>query len=417
VPPKFVLEKVLTQCREFTATPPRECALYSALTERLPEIKDLPESDRAVFQAEALAQVEQTVYPAFRRLTAHVETLASKASDDPGVWKLPRGDEFYAYCLRLNTTTDMTPEQVHEVGLAEVARITSEMRQLLDAAGHRGKSVAAHMQELARDPRFLFPNTDAGRTQAVAHIQGILSEANAQMSNYFGARPKTGMVVKRVEPFREKASAMGEYQQGSMDGSRPGIFYANLRNMEEFPRFSMRTLAYHEGVPGHHFQVTLAAELKGVPMFRRIVPFTAYVEGWALYAERLMWETGFHTDPYDNLGRLQDEIFRAARLVVDTGLHYKRWSRQKAIDYMLETTGMPETDLANEVDRYIVWPGQACAYKTGMLRILELRQTAKDALGAKFSLKEFHDVALLHGAMPLDILEREVKAYIARRSS
>jgi uncharacterized protein (DUF885 family) len=244
-----------------------------------------------------------------------------------------------------------------------------------------------------------------------------LDEADVRMTNWFGARPKAGMEVKRVEPFREKAAAMGQYQQGSMDGTRPGIFYANLRNMEDFPRFSMRTLAYHEGIPGHHFQVSVAQELEGLPTFRKIIPFTAYVEGWALYAERLMWELGFHTDTFDDLGRLQDEIFRAARLVVDTGLHHKRWTRQQAIDYMVQTTGMAGADIASEVDRYIVWPGQACSYKVGMLKILELRERAKAALGAKFSLKDFHDVVLLDGALPLDILQQRVERYVLAAGS
>ena len=417
VPPRFVIAKALDQLRDFTAREPKQCALYTVFAEKTAGVKDLETADREALLAQALTQVEQTVYPAFRRLTAHMETIEARATDDAGVWKLPNGEAYYAFCLREHTTTDLTPAQVHQMGLAEVERITHEMRGGLEKQGLHGKSVAELMHNLAKDRRFLYANDDAGRKEAIAHLQQMLDEANAGMSNYFRHRPKAGMLVKRFEPFREQAAAMGEYMEGSLDGKRPGIFFANLRNMDEFPRFFMRTLAYHEGIPGHHFQISLAAELKGVPTFRRVIPFSAYVEGWALYAERLMWEVGFHQDPFDNLGRLQDELFRAARLVVDTGIHYKRWPRQQAIDYLQQTTGMAETDVANEIDRYIVWPGQACAYKTGMLKILELREKAKNALGAKFSLKDFHDVVLLNGAMPLGVLQQEVERYVARVSA
>lgn len=412
VPPRFVLATILEQARSFTAPAPKENVLYTTLAGKLSAMPGLTEADRTALLVRAARAVEQIVYPAFQRLAGHIESLLPSATDDAGVWKLPDGAAYYAHCLRQHTTTTLTAEEIHQTGLAEVARITDEMRRLLDAAGLRGQSVAEHLQELARDPRFRFANDDTGPRQALEHFQRILDEAGARMSNWFGARPRAGMVVKRVEPFREKAAALGQYQPGSLDGSRPGIFYANLRDLNEFPRFSMRTLAYHEGIPGHHFQVALAQELRGVPTFRRVIPFSAYEEGWALYAERLMWELGFHTDPFDDLGRLQDELFRAARLVVDTGLHHKRWTRQQARDYLLQTTGMSAADVANEIDRYIVWPGQACAYKIGMLKMLELRGRMQAALGAGFSLKDFHDAVLLGGAMPLDVLERRVEQHL-----
>lgn len=409
LPPRFVLRKILEQTREFVAGPARSNALYTVLAAGVGDLAALDAATRQGVLEAAEAAMTNVVYPAFQRLTVQVETLLEQATDDAGVWKHPDGAAFYAHCLRQHTSTDLSPDAVHETGLAEVERITAEMQRLLDEAAVPGTTVAGRMQTLSRDPRFLFSNDEAGRQAAVKHLQGMLDEADARMTNWFGARPRTGMEVRRVEPFREKSAAMGQYQQGSMDGTRPGIFYANLRNMEEFPRYSMRTLAYHEGVPGHHFQVSLAQELQGVPTFRKILPFTAYVEGWALYAERLMWEMGFHQDRFDNLGRLQDELFRAARLVVDTGLHHKRWSREQAIDYLKRTTGMAETDLVNEVDRYLVWPGQACAYKVGMLKILELRERAQASLGGRFSLKQFHDAVLLEGALPLSILERRVE--------
>ncbi len=414
IPPKFVLDRVLDEMRSFKAVPAASNALSTSFVLRLAKVDQIGAPRREELIAAARIEIEKTVYPAYDRLTACVEELRKKSSTDDGVWKLPDGDAFYAYCLRSRTTTDYTPAEVHQMGLAEVRRIQGEMRAILDAQGLTGKTVAEHMRDLGHDPRFLFPDTDEGRAQLLAGFRSILEEVNGGVSNAFSLVPKAGLNVERVPQFKEKTSAGAYYQMPAMDGSRPGTFFANLYNVAAQPRFGMRTLAYHEGVPGHHFQIALAQELQGVPTFRKVIPFTAYAEGWALYAEQLAWELGFQKDPYGNLGRLQAELFRAVRLVVDTGIHYKRWTRRQAIDYTAANTGMAESEVIAEVERYIVMPGQACAYKVGMMKILELRAKAKASLGPRFNLRAFHRVLLENGAVPLSTLERLVDQWIAR---
>ena len=248
----------------------------------------------------------------------------------------------------------------------------------------------------------------------LARYQAIIDDIDGKLGDTFRARPKLGVEVRAVPAFSEKTAPGAYYEAGAFDGSRPGVFYANMRDPGETPKFAMRTLAYHEAIPGHHFQIAIAQEMTGVPFFRRILPFTAYSEGWALYAERLAWEMGFENDPLDNLGRLRDEMMRAVRLVVDSGIHYKQWTREQAIAYMLDNTGMGEGDVTAEIERYFVNPGQALAYKAGMLKILELRERAKTALGDRFTLADFHDEVLTHGALPLSLLERVIDEWIAR---
>jgi uncharacterized protein (DUF885 family) len=247
----------------------------------------------------------------------------------------------------------------------------------------------------------------------LVQYQAILDEINAGLGKAFDMRPKLGVVVKPVPEYAEKTAPGAYYEDGSFDGSRPGTFFANMRDTTETPKWAMRTLAYHEGIPGHHFQGSIAQEIPGLPFFQRVIPFTAYMEGWALYAERLAWELGFEKDPLDNLGRLRDEMMRAVRLVVDTGIHYKRWTREQAIQYMLENTGMAESDVTAEIERYFVDPGQALAYKVGMLKILQLREKAKAELGEQFDLAQFHDQVLDNGALPLELLERVIDDWVA----
>ncbi|MCK5201532.1 MAG: DUF885 domain-containing protein, partial [Spirochaetales bacterium] len=268
---------------------------------------------------------------------------------------------------------------------------------------------------LTREEQFLYPDTDEGRQQILDDYEAIIMDIDAGLDDYFDLRPKQTVEVQRVPVFKEKTSSGAYYNPPSLGGGRPGIFYVNLRSVAEIPKFGMRTLAYHEAIPGHHFQMALAQEVTGLPTFRKVYPFTAYAEGWALYAEQLAWEIGFHKDPFNNLGRLQAELFRAVRLVVDTGLHYKRWSREKAIAYMIDKTGIPETEVVAEIERYLVHPGQACAYKVGMLKILQIREHVRTELGTDFDIKEFHDVLLKNGSVPLYLLEQIVDEYIAVR--
>jgi uncharacterized protein (DUF885 family) len=289
------------------------------------------------------------------------------------------------------------------------------MQAILRAEGYNDttKTLGATVQELNKEERFLFPNNEEGRQMVLDEYDRILSEISAGLDDAFDIRPKAGLEVKRVPEFKEEGSAGAYYDGPAMDGSRGGTFYANLRNVQESVKFGMKTLAYHEGIPGHHFQIAIQSELEGVPIFRTIGLFTAYVEGWALYAEQLAWELGFYdNDPFGNLGRLQAEMFRAVRLVVDTGIHYKKWTREEAIDYMVRNTGMTTTEVTTEIERYIVMPGQACAYKIGMIKILELREKAKNKLGDQFDLKAFHNVVLKNGAVPLAILEELIDHYI-----
>lgn len=416
VPPKFTVDGVLEQMNGFIGVPPRQNMLFTTFKEKLDRIA--PDAMAQARRDELLARVEDSianrVYPAYRDLIAYFESLRPKAQKNEGAWSLPDGDAYYAWCVRMHTTTDMTPEQVHSLGLAEVERISGEMDAILRDKGLAEGTIGARVQQLAREPGATYPNTPDGKAAMLKQYQAILDDVDTHLGDAFDVRPKLGVEVKAVPEFAEKTAPGAYYEPGAFDGSRPGVFYANMRDTAETPKFAMRTLAYHEGIPGHHFQIAIAQELTGVPFFRRVLPFTAYSEGWALYAERLAWELGFEKDPLDNLGRLRDEMMRAVRLVVDSGIHYKHWTREQAITYMMDNTGMAESDVTAEIERYFVDPGQALAYKAGMLKILELREKAKGALGAKFTPGAFHDQVLTHGALPLSLLERVIDDWIAQ---
>jgi uncharacterized protein (DUF885 family) len=415
IPPKFTVEEVLKQMDAFTAKPSKENPLYVSFKTKLDKIPadKLDQDKRDSLLADVDQAIQQSVYPAYKKLIDYFTQLQPKAQSNDGAWHLPNGDAYYAYRVREETTTDMTPEQVHQLGLSEVARITTEMDEILKGQGLSEGPIGPRVQPLANDPAQLFPNTAEGKAAMLKQYQAILDEVNAGLGNSFDVRPKLGVEVQAVPEFAQATAPGAYYEGGSFDGTRPGVFYANMRDTNETPKFAMRSLAYHEGIPGHHFQISVAQELTGVPFFRRVLPFTAYVEGWALYSERLAWELGFEKNPLDNLGRLRDEMMRAVRLVVDSGIHYKHWTREQAISYMMENTGMAESDVTAEIERYIVDPGQALAYKVGMLKILELREKAKQQLGPKFDIKQFHDQVLIHGALPLELLQRVIDDWIA----
>jgi len=416
IPPRFVVEKVLKEMTDFVAQPPAENILATSFKNRAAKISKLTDAIRTEYQGRVETAIATEVYPAYQKLIDYYADLLPKTTTDDGVWKLPEGEAFYAYMLHQNTTTTLNPAEIHALGLAEVGRIEGEMRQILDANGYAGQPIAAALKALGADPRFLFPNDDSGRTAALAEYKRLIDQALERSKGLFATLPKAPVEVRRVPEFKE-ATGPGAYYEGpAMDGSRPGVFYANLRDMNEVAKWGMPTLAYHEGVPGHHFQIATAQELTGLPQFRKLIPFTAYSEGWALYTEWLAKDAGWYEgDPFGDLGRLQAEMFRAVRLVVDTGIHAQRWTREQAIAFMLEKTGMGEKEVTSEIERYIVSPGQACAYKVGMLKIRELRARAEQELGPKFDIREFHDVVLKDGAMPLDILEQQVNAYISAK--
>jgi uncharacterized protein (DUF885 family) len=415
LPPRFVVEKVLLEMNNFISQPPAENILATSFKTRAVKIKDLTDEQRAGFQKRIETAIGDNVYHAYRKLIAYFNGILPKTTTDDGVWKLPDGEAFYAHALRRNTTTPLNPQEVHDLGLGEVTRIEGEMRALLDANGFAGRGIGEAMDALRKDPQFLFPNDDKGRADALAEYTRLIDEAIERCRVLFATVPKAKIEVQRVPVFKEATSAGAYYSGASMDRTRPGTFYANLRDMNEIPKWGMRTLAYHEGVPGHHWQIATAQELRGLPQFRKLIPFTAYLEGWALYTEWLAKEAGWYEgDPFGDLGRLQAELFRAVRLVVDTGIHAKRWPREQAIAYMREKTGMGEKEVTAEIERYIVNPGQACAYKVGMLKIQELRKRAQSELGTKFDQRQFHDVVLKNGAVPLEILEEQVVAYIQK---
>lgn len=417
LPPTFVVEKVLKEMRAFVAVPPAQNILYTSLAEKFDKAGEsaVSAAQRKDLLARTETAIRDKVYPAYGKFIAYYDKLLPKTTGNNGVWALPDGDAFYAYAVKMHTTTAMTPEQVHQLGLSEVARIEAEMDAILRGEGLSLGSVGARVQGVSKRPDQLYPDTDAGRTEVINDFQSIINEIDNGLTPYFNVRPKMGVEVERVPQFREKTAPGAYYNPPAFDGSRPGVFYINLRNTAEVAKFGMRTLAYHEGIPGHHFQIAIQQEMKGVPIFRKVLPFTAFAEGWALYSERLAWEAGFQKQPLDNLGRLQAEMFRAVRLVVDSGMHYKHWSREQSIAYMLEKTGMSETDVVAEIERYLVMPGQALAYKVGMNKILELRERAKTALGPKFDIKAFHDVVLTGGSMPMALLEQRVDQWVAKQ--
>ncbi len=419
IPPQFTVEEVIAQMQGFIEKPAKDNMLYTSFSEKLDKIPadQLDDASRSALLAGVEGSIDRSVKPAYRTLIDYFDALKPKAQGNFGAWHLPDGDAYYAWCVRMHTTTDMTPEQVHTLGVSEVARISAEMDGILKDKGLVDGTIGARVQQLAHAPDEAFPNTPDGKKAMLAEYQAILDEVNKGLDGAFDVRPKLGVEVKAVPEFAEKTAPGAYYEPGSFDGTRPGAFFANMRDTTETPKFAMRTLAYHEGIPGHHFQISIAQELQGVPFFRRVLPFTAYAEGWALYAERLTYELGFEKDPLDNLGRLRDEMMRAVRLVVDSGIHYKHWTREQAIQYMMDNTGMAETDVTAEIERYFVDPGQALAYKAGMLKILELREKAKQELGSKFTLAEFHDQVLTHGALPLALLERVIDEWIAQKKA
>jgi len=411
-PPQFVVTKVLEEMNNFVATPPEENILMVALLDKMKEA-NLPEDEQQRMALEARGVILETVYPAYGRLIAHFEALDPKVDGNYGAWSLPDGDEYYKLALKLFTTTDYAPEYIHQVGLAEVDRIQAEILDILQDEGWDvSNGFTEAINEMAGNPRFYFSDSGEGRDQILAEYEALIEEVSGQLEPWFATIPAAPVEVHRVPEFKEKTAPGAYYEIPAMDDSRPGVFFANLYDIKATPKYGMRTLSYHEAIPGHHFQLAIQQDQKDLPFFRRLIPFSAYSEGWALYAERVAWEMGLLEDPYDNIGRLQAELFRAVRLVVDTGIHKMRWSREEAIDYMRANTGMAESDVIAEIERYFVLPGQATSYKVGMMRIMELRELAETELGGNFDIRDFHDVVLTNGSLPLDMLEVLVLRYI-----
>ena len=344
-------------------------------------------------------------------LTALAE-VQPKADSDAGVWRLPQGEAYYNARLQLSTTTDLTADQIHQIGLAEVARIQAEMETIKTQVGFTG-SLQAFFTFLKTDPRFQYPNTPEGKEQYLTDARGFIAQVMAAAPQWFSTLPKAALEVRAVEPFREATASIAFYNSPAPDGSRPGIYYVNLSDMTQVLKPQIEGISYHEGAPGHHFQIAYAQEIEGLPRFRRFGGYGAYAEGWGLYAEQLGKEMAFYQDPYSDFGRLSTELWRAVRLVTDTGLHAKRWSREQAMDYFRQNSLLSERDIEKEVERYITNPGQATSYKIGELKIEELRDRARTDLGDRFDIKDFHAVVLGSGSVPLDVLEDQVDGWIA----
>ncbi|MEX1147123.1 MAG: DUF885 domain-containing protein, partial [Sphingomonadales bacterium] len=354
-----------------------------------------------------------SVGPAYENLIGTLERLEPLAEGNHGAWSLPDGANYYDYQLAYYTTTDLTAAEIHQIGVEDVARIHHQMQDIMDEVGFEGtlQEFFAFMQE---DEQFYYPDTDEGREDYLADARARIETMRGQLDDVFRLQPKADLTVRRVEEFREQSAGKAFYQMPALDGSRPGIYYANLYDMSQMPTYELEALAYHEGIPGHHMQIAIKQELEDLPRFRKFAYFGAYTEGWGLYAEKLPREMGFYEDPYSNFGRLSMELWRAARLVVDTGLHHKRWTMDEAVAYLDENTPNPHDDNVRGIQRYIVMPGQATSYKIGMIKILDLRERAKDALGEAFDIRDFHDEVLRNGALPLSVLEQQVDQWIAR---
>jgi uncharacterized protein (DUF885 family) len=419
-PPRFAYEGVIEQVNNLLDGAPfkengKDAPLWSdakGKIDTLVKADKLDDQAAKKLQADAKAALTEQFQPAYQTLLTFLTSELEKADKiATGVAKQPNGVAYYNLRLKQSTTTAMTAEEIHQLGLAEVERLTQEMMAIKDRVGFKG-SLKEFFTFIKTDKQFFYPDTDEGRNGYIKDTEVFLAFINSKLPEYFGILPKAPLVVKRVEAFREQPGAAQHYYPGTPDGSRPGIYYAHLSDMKAMPKNEMEAIAYHEGNPGHHMQISIAQELKSVPTFRTQAGFTAYAEGWALYSELLAKEMGAYQNDYSDFGRLITEMWRAVRLVVDTGLHSKGWTEQQAIDYFKEKTPVAEGAVVSEVRRYIVWPGQATAYKVGMLKILALRAKAKEQLGDKFDIRAFHDTILGGGALPLDVLEKRVDHWI-----
>ncbi len=425
-PPDFVIEKSIVGMKAFIDGGAEENPLVTTLPEKLDKIKGMTPEKKAAYIAEATAAVNGKVIPGYQAMIALFEEMGKTATHDAGIWRIPDGDKIYAAALRNNTTTDLSADEIHDIGLAEVARLETAMTLILDAqqvaaVSEAGETIAFadRISLVSQRPGELYTNDDAGRQAMLDYLVQLNKDVMELAPGYFITIPPQPVEVVRVPEYSQDSAPGGYYNPPALDGSRPGRFYINQKDTGDNPRWTLPTLLYHEAAPGHHFQLSASQLIKGVPLLRKVSPFTAYSEGWALYAERVAAQDMdlYATDPFGDLGRLQAEMFRAVRLVVDTGMHSRKWSREEAIAYMVAKTGQGEAEVTREIERYVVWPGQATAYKTGQLALLRMRAKAEAELGDRFDLKAFHELILGNGAMPLGILEKTVDAWIAAQKA
>jgi uncharacterized protein (DUF885 family) len=413
--PKFVFPLVISASENVIKGAPfddgDDSTLLADFSQKLARL-ELDETAKKLLLDEAKVALLTSVKPAYTDLISYLTALEQQAGTDDGVWRFKDGETFYNDALKRTTTTALTAEQIHQLGLDEVARIHDEMRAIMNQTGFAG-DLKAFFHFVQTDPQFYYPETDDGKAAYLTDATAVIDDMRTRLDQLFLVKPKAEMIVKAVEPFREKSAGKAFYQRPSMDGSRPGIYYANLYRMSDMPKYELEALAYHEGIPGHHMQLAIAQELEGMPKFRRFGGYTAYNEGWGLYTELLPKEIGLYQNPYSDFGRLAMELWRACRLVVDTGIHAKKWTREQAIQYLTDNTPNTATAAEKAIERYIVMPSQATAYKIGMIKILQLREKAKTALGDNFDIRMFHSTVLKNGPVPLDVLEQLVDEYIA----
>ena len=411
--PKFVFDHVIKQLNELINYDDSENPLMVIFKDKVNKLNlKTEETDKLIKELSKV--ISEDVKSGFQLILRFMESNYEMANKYHGVWSLPDGDDYYALRLRSYTTTDYSAEEIHQLGLQEVDRIGKRMKEIFLELGYKvDKPVGEMMNDLNEDPNFLYEDTEDRKKIVIDDYNQMVKEAEEDVRPYFYKFPSSPVEVRPVPEYSEKTAAGGYYQSPSLDGSRPGVFYANLYDIKQTPKYGMRTLTFHEAVPGHHFQLALNIENEELTLYRRLGYSTsAHTEGWALYAEQLGVEIGMTKNLYDELGVLQSEMFRANRLVVDTGIHHKKWTREKAMDYMKKTTGMSDTEVRVEIERYIVWPAQATSYKMGMIKILELRERAKNALGEKFDLRDFHSIVLDHGIVPLFVLEDLIDQWI-----
>ena len=419
-PPLFSFDQVIQESQNVISGAPFAAGADSPLladvkakSKALQEGGKITADEAKAYEATARETLTASVKPAYERIIAWLESdKANAGAQATGVGALPDGTAYYNVALELQTTTNMTADEIHALGLSEVARIRSEMEAIRDKVGFKG-DLPAMFKHMREDKKFYQPTTDAGRAEYIKVTEGYLDGIRGKLPEYFGIMPKAPLVVKRVEPFREEPGGVQHYYPSTPDGSRPGIYYVHMSDMSSMPMWDLESTTYHEGLPGHHMQIAIAQELQGIPKFRTQYNSTAYAEGWGLYTELLAKEMGFYTDPYSDMGRLNNEMWRAVRLVVDTGIHSKGWTQAQAVKYFMDNSPTPQPAIEAEIRRYFVWPGQATAYKIGMLKILELRAQAQKELGDKFTMAGFHDTVLGGGALPLPVLEARVKRWIA----
>ncbi|REL32513.1 DUF885 domain-containing protein [Thalassotalea euphylliae] len=416
IAPKFVFPHVIRDSKNIIAGAPFEAGedgtILADFRKKVNNL-ELDDAKKAALIADVEKALVEQLKPAYDSLVAYLMELETKADTRDGAWKFPEGEAFFNNALNRTTTTDLTSEQIHEIGLSEVARIHDEMRAIMKKVNFEG-DLAAFFEFMRNDKQFYYNSDEEGRARYLKEATAYIDTMKGRLDELFLTKPKAGLIVKAVEPFREKSAGKAFYQQPTPDGSRPGIYYANLYDMEAMPTYQMEALAYHEGIPGHHMEIAMKQELEGIPKFRKFGRYTAYTEGWGLYSEMIPKEIGFYQDPYSDFGRLAMELWRACRLVVDTGIHAKKWTREQGIEYYVTNTPNAKSDAVKMVERHVVMPSQATAYKIGMLKIVELREMAKEKLGDKFDIRQFHNVVLSQGPVPLNVLTDMVNEYIAK---